>query len=260
MKKILFTILTILLLPGVSFAAIARVQAPVGAECTSATSCPVSFASNTTAGNFILATCRYGALGRVVTVTDSGPNTYIGQAGSMNATNSGDGHTENLQWATAIVGGANTVTCTVGGAASTMRSIISEWSGGAATNAGIIDKMATSSGTGTTPASGSITPSQDNELLYAVEGNGNIADMGAGTDFTLDVRVPNSSSARIATEYLIQTTAAAHDGTFTVSQTNWSAGIASFKAAATAAATYQPHYIFMGQSSWNGQFIWPLSY
>lgn len=237
MKKTLLTTLIVLLLPSVSFAAIARVQAPVGAEFGNTTSGGLAFGSNTTAGNFILTTCRYGAIGRTVTISDTSPNTYIGQAGSMNATNPTDVHTENLQWATAIVGGADTVTCSVSGAASTMRFIISEWSGGFATNAGIIDKMATSSGDGTTPASGSITPTDDNELLYAVEGNGNIADIGAGTDFTLDVRVPNSNSARFATEYLIQTSKAVHNGTFTISQTNWSAGIASFRSAAAAAAT-----------------------
>lgn len=250
MKKILLTIF--LLMPSLCFGAITHTQTPAGGtDCGSVTSCNLAFGSNTTAGNFIVSLCRYAATGRTVTMSDTGLNSYIGNAGAITASNATDGHTENVQWAHNIAGGADTVTCAVSGAASTMRFIVSEFSGVATSNAK--DQSNNASGTGSTPASGTITPTKDGALIYAFEGNGATANFAAGTDFTLATRVTNDSSARIGAEYYIQPTAASHNGTFTVSQTTWSAGIVSFLPPATGATANQATNSVSGQINVNGQ-------
>lgn len=224
MKKILITIL--FLFPVYSFGAIAHVQTPAGGtDCGSVTSCNLAFGSNVGAGNAIVETCSYGATGRTVTITDTSSSSYTSAA--LTASNATDGTSIVLGYALNITAGADTVTCAVSGGATTMRFIVSEFSGVATSAA--FDQSTTATGTGSTPASGNITPTVNGSLIYAFERNANAADIAAGTDFTLATRVPNSTSARMAAEYYIQPTAAAHNGTFTVSQTNWAAGIASFK-------------------------------
>lgn len=234
MNRLILTIL-FLIFSSPAWAAVAHVQTPAGgADCGAGVStCQKAFGSNNTAGNFLVVHCRYGATGRTVTITDTVGNTYVGNASSVNSSNVTDGATENIQWTIApAIAGANTITCTVSGATSTMRLIISEFSGVGSGNPK--DQSTATSSTGTTPASGSITPTENGELLYAWEGNGNVANFAAGTDFTMATRTPDTASARIGSEYYIQPTAAAHDGTFTVSQTDWSAGIISFKSASVA--------------------------
>lgn len=203
---------------------------PAGVECVTVTSCAIGFAGNNRPQSTIILHCRVGALGRTVTVTDDQSNTYIGQAGSMEAINATDGHTENVQWALNVKRATPTVTCAASGAATTMRVTVSEFSGIQLTG-NVIDKMASTSGTGSAPGGISLTPTKPGSLVYCWEGNGSAADIQVAATWTFINRVPNSTSARIGTEYQIQTNTASAACAFVTSQTNWSLGEVVFKPA-----------------------------
>lgn len=242
MKKIVFTIL-LLLIPQISEAAIVHVQTLAGGgNCGAATDCGVTL-TNTVTGNLLVDVCRYSSGGRTLTVTD-GTNTYaLGREHIQ--TNDSNG-TIDVQYSMNITGGASTaVNCHITGASLTMRASASEFSGVATSNAA--DQVNSAEGSGTTLASGSITPAVDGELLFVGGFNGIASSYTAGTDFTILTSVPTTSS-RLTSEYYIQPTAASHDGTIT--QTNsstWAAVIVSFK---PSVASSNP-----GKLRVNGSFI-----
>lgn len=219
-----------------AWAAIAHVQTPAGgANCGSATSCGVIFGVNVTAGSLIVAACRYGTNGRTETMTDTLTNTY---AKAIEEEQANDGNGTLMIWYAMNSGaGADTVTCTIDGAAAIMRATTSEFSGAATTNA--LDKTASAEGTSAAPASGNVTPDSNGQLLFATGFASNVETFTAGTDFTINTAVPAADGTqRLASERFIQATAAAHNGDFTIinADRNWAAAIATFREAGAAAA------------------------
>jgi len=86
-------------------------------------------------------------------------------------------------------------------------------------------------------APGSITPTADNEVIVAAIG-GHQSSVSIDSGFTLTINGANAANYGVALAYKVQTTAAAVNPTFTASGTGtgMAATIASFKAAAAAAA------------------------
>lgn len=106
----------------------------------------------------------------------------------------------------------------------------------------------------TTVQPGSVTPTEDNELLVTYVGVGDATNYGVGTTFTIDggytitdqQPTVGGTNWAGALAYLIQTTAAASNPTWTESNSNRSiAGIATFKAAAAGAG--KPYAIYAQQ-------------
>lgn len=98
----------------------------------------------------------------VVSVVDSAGNTYAAAAGPIDSSTNVRGY---MYYGVQTTAGATTVTVTVSGAA-TFRCFVSEFSGGATSNAAVFDKVATNTGSGVT-ASVTLSPSAPGNLIVA---------------------------------------------------------------------------------------------
>lgn len=221
----------ILLFKSPAQGAIAHVQSTAnGNDCGTVTTCNLAYGSNVTAGSLLVAALSVGATARTITLSDSLTQTFVLASSGTNVT---DGHATYIYYFANTAGGADTVTFSISGAASPLRIGVSEFSGAA--TASPVEKVNNASGNSTTPASGNVTPTTDGQLIFAVARNAAATTFTAGTDFTLRSQVPAAANTRMASESFIQTTAAAHNGNFTMALSQqWSAVVASFLAATTA--------------------------
>lgn len=107
-------------------------------------------------------------------------------------------------------------------------------------------------GNGSTPvntlAAGSITPSEDNELVVAVWGSSNFDSPSVDSGFTLSqVNAGTGLPYHGGLAYKIQTTAATVNPTASWTSAQWaSAGIACFKASAAAVKPFIPAFVMRG--------------
>lgn len=229
--------------------AIAFVQSPAGGVTGTASSVNLAFGSNCTAGNCIVCVWRYSVGGLTVTLSDTQSNTYTSNAVEQIVT--GDGNaTVGIGYALNIAGGATTVTFSVG-VSRTLRFLIAEFSGVATSSA--FDQSNHAEGSGTAIASGSVTPTTDGQLLVCGYENVNTSATSVGTDFTLASQTAND---RTGLEYYIQTTAAAHDGTWTQAASQvWGAVIGTFKAPGAAASPLFLHHAELTGTGVGGPFF-----
>lgn len=217
--------------------AIAHVQSKTnGVVDVSGTSCAVAFDSNVTAGNLLIGYVYAGDANAIIAVTAADT---LGQTWSQAVLQrqSTDKHVGAIFYFANTAGGANTVTFTFTGGTPTDRCSVAEFSGAATSSP--LDQTNHAEGSSTTPTSGSITPTQDGELLVCVATGDGGAVYTAGTDFSKNINVPDATNTRIGGEYYIQPTAAAHNGTWSIaSSQNWTSEIASFKAAAAGTTSF----------------------
>lgn len=229
MKQIIAIVISIILCSP-SWAAIAFIQSR-GVDGGSVTSAPLAFNSTTTAGSLVVVGVRIGANGRTITVSDAQGNTYS-QAGTTIDDAQGDDNA--IFYAPNIVGGTtDTVTIAISGAAATIRFAIHEYSGAATTSP--LDQTAGQAyATTTTPDSGNVTTTQDNELLFGwlVDGN-TVADItSAGTGYNLREKLI-VSVLKFGSEDKLSTTAGVYSAGFTLTGVGFGAiRIATFKVAA----------------------------
>jgi hypothetical protein len=219
--------------------AIAHVQSK-GVHGTSNGTQTLTFNANTTAGNLVVAVVfTYSAASTSYTVTDStgfNPFTAVGDF-AWDATWGLKSGLYYLPNAPALAG------VRVVGSTSAMISLaILEFSG-VATSSPLVGTPNKTSGTGTAASSGTTTPTQDGCLILAGGGSGGVIEginavNSVGSGFALGYTSPTGNTGpTIIGEYLIQGTAAAISGTFTISQsTKWWAHVAAFKPAAAGAA------------------------
>lgn len=207
--------------PGGGGGAITRIQGTTK-DTASSTNDTLAFTSNLGTGNLCLAVCRLGA--GAGTITISSPDLTWAKVRGHDVP-SGEHH--ELWYSMNSVAGAETVTLNWSGAATTMRWAIAEYSG--ILTSGALDQQNSAASAGTAnPASGSITPTTNNQLLFCTVVMSTGQNATAGTDFTLQSTV--ASPHKLATEDYVQATAAAHDGTFTLGGSDQeSCIIASFK-------------------------------
>ena len=234
-----FLVLAASLLPSAQ----AAVAAPAiiqhkSVDAGSVASASVAFGSSNTAHNFIAVVIRIGG-GTIpaITVTDTNKNTYQ-QAFQFDGTLGGR-FIEALYYAENIAFGANTVTVSYNTVAVPLRIAVAEYAG-IATSASL-DKVATAQGTSAYPDSGSITPSQNEELLIGDIVNELGETWTAGAGWTSEETVPTGSGSKLLFEDSVQTTAAPVDATAAMSASgNWIAGIASFKGASSGSPDTTP--------------------
>lgn len=191
---------------------------------------------DTTGANLLVAMTS-GYLGNP-TLTDSYGNTWT----ALTAVSNGSGASVRLLYcANPSVGSGHTFTAAKSGGYPAVA--VQAWSGSAASPFDQ-ENGAVSSGT-SSQATGSVTPSEDNELLVtgatASTSGFNISSVDSGFT-TTDIIQPgfgdSSATYGMALAYLVQTTAASKNPTWTYSGThNPTAVVATFKASA---ATGQP--------------------
>lgn len=221
-------------------AVVAHVQT-TGANPGSVSSDTLAYPSNVTAGNFLVCVARCGAAGSPITVDDNrNGGTDWTLAGSRTQANDGDG-VISIHFFPNTAGGACSVTVTLT-AGAILRYIIMEFSG-VATASPQDGAAAGNEGDSATIATGTLTPSAAGALFVCGGFASGALTFTQGTDFTIPSGgvVPAAPSSRLAAEYFIQGSAAAHDGTFGLSTSElWAGVMAVFKAAAAGGASNPP--------------------
>jgi hypothetical protein len=185
----------------------------------------VSFPTSNTAGNLIIAFVRMSSRGQSVTVTDSVGNAY---ADAVSQLQSNDGHQVHIFYARNIASGASTVKATFSAINNHPWLAIYEYRGLSTTNP--LDQTASAQGNSATPNSGATaTTASANELLFAATGlpSSYSGIVTAGNGYTILRQDTNTTPAD--NEGVAVTSTGAYAATFSVSPTNWSAVLATFK-------------------------------
>lgn len=231
LRVLLLGTLFISLTPGLSNAAYALI-ANAAAGSTAGNTITTS-GVDTSGANFLVCAVSWHQPGGVPTISDSKSNSYTG----LTITTSGTNLRTQLHYvANATVGTSHTFTST--GTLNYSSIACLAFSGGKTTSPFDVQNGLTQT-TGSSIQPGSITPSENNELVIAAFANetANVSgELSVNGGFTILGNIGWHSSGQehqgIAISYLIQTTAAAANPTF-----SWSTGtvnqavIASFKAA-----------------------------
>lgn len=228
--------------------AIALVQHTSSVTTATVTSITISFGSAPTDGNSLVMALWAGSYNNSVTsITQTGA-TWTKSV----ALNNGEGI--EIWSATNISGAASSLTINIGvGGLANTAVFISEWSGGA--TSGFLDKTATNflnnNGTNDTLDSGTTaTTTQNNELWLAVLGVGGVSNTissSPSNGFTqLDQQVYSAGVFATGAYYKIVSATGAANTTVTTTGTvqNWTAGIATYKAAT--ANTQVPQLMMTG--------------
>jgi hypothetical protein len=186
----------------------------------------LAFGSSNTAGNFIAVAIRSGRSGETFAVSDSRGNTYR-QAVLLNVTlDTPNGDTLAIYYAENTGGGTNIVTISQSLSA-TMRFAIFEYAGVSSANS--LDCIASAQANGALASSGNVMTSAADLVLGAVI-SADYRAFTAGTNFTIEDRVPSASSTKLITEDWIQTSAGSGAATAGLSSTDvWGAVVAAFR-------------------------------
>ena len=198
----------------------------VGKDAGASASSSLAFTSSNAAGNFIAVAVRSGRSGQTFAVSDSQGNTYR-LAVTLNVTlDSPSGDTLAVYYAENIRGGANTVSIAQS-LSSTLRFSILEYSGVASTNS--LDRTASAQGSGSTASSGNLTTSAADLVLGAIL-SANERTFTAGSNFTVQDRVPAAPNTKLITENWIQAASGAGAATASLSSSDiWGAVVATFR-------------------------------
>ena len=205
---------------------IALVQSSAS-EGSGVTSVSAAFQSANQAGNLIIAFVRMSTTTQTVSVTDSANNTY---ADAVSQAQTADGHQIHLFYAKNIHGGSNTVRATFSSANNHPWIAVYEYSGLDTNNP--LDQTARAQGSNASAVAGPVTTTSSNELAIAATGlpasfKGTV---NSGAGYSLQAQDTNTS--RAANETGVLSAAGQTLGSFTLSfGTNWSAIVATFKAA-----------------------------
>ncbi len=224
MKKLIFIVLLLAILPGVSHANIALVQ-HASKDAGTTTAASLVFNSNNTVGNWIGVCIRGGnSSSQVFTVTDSQGNVYklakqIGFTASQ--------VTLAIYYAENIQSGVNTVTVsmTVSGP---LRFAILEYSGVLTSSS--LDVAAGATGTSTSPNSGNLTTTASGELLLGAVATTNSGTFTAGSGYGIKEFVPSEPNTKLIAEDRIQAAAGTASASASISASDtWGAILATFK-------------------------------
>lgn len=192
-------------------------------------------AIDTTGANLIvLAVSSYAATSEP-TISDSKSNTWS----QLTIRSAGDTRFRLFYCAGPTVGSGHTFTVSPSAGNPYQSFCVGAFSGAAASTP--FDQQNGATATGTSLATGSVTPSEDNELVIAGLNFAAVNTISVNGGFTISDQINYSASVRFgsAMAYLIQTSLAAANPSFSWStSTAAAAGIATFKAAAGGGSTY----------------------
>lgn len=196
----------------------------------------VSFSATPTPGNLIIVVTEMGSpgLNAISSVADNQTGNTYTQVGTTRFT-AGNNCLQLWYAQNVNATGTFTVTATPSTTTSSREITILEYSGAAIS--GVFDQAASTTGNSTTPSGGSITPTKANSLVIgAFTDDGTTGTtIAQGTGYTLrNSDTDGTTDIRNGVEDLIQTTAAAATGSFTIgSAFAWAAIVASFNVATT---------------------------
>jgi hypothetical protein len=194
-------------------------DAAQGFESSTAT-ISLAFPSNVTAGDTLIITGTASRPRSTITISDSAGNTFVPVMGPVS--DPAQDVTAYIWVATNAKGGPDTVTLTPDGGADALEIHVSEWSG--ISQVSPADQTAFATGNGSQISSGTVTTTQNGELIYGYTFPNQNASAGAG--FT-GLSLINGD----LDEYQIQSTAGSVAATFTQQPDNWLALVATFKPA-----------------------------
>ena len=185
----------------------------------------------TTGNTIIVAVSAWGeaGTGQITSVTDNLGNTYTKTVQHPDPA-SGNSHI-SIWYATNISGGLN-FTTTAHSANSHYITIATHEYSGIMTNG--LDQMAHAAGTGTMASTGTITTTNNQELLFAafLHEDGATIDASAGAEFTMRQKHTSGSQEPLFTEDKIVQTSGTYDGTLSFFSNpigGWEGTIATFK-------------------------------
>lgn len=199
----------------------------------SGTSLSGTFGSSTVSGNMILAAARIGAQGRTQTFTDSKSNTWASP--NPIELDFPSGNHLSVGYALNITGGAShQITCSISGAAASIRMVIWEESGVATASA--LDKTATlATSSEATPVDSGTTAAttQADEWVFVVGAWDGSSTIAAGAGYGHLIGAPSGSAKKMGAEDKIVAATGTQNGTITVAAGLGTAGAAilTFKAA-----------------------------
>jgi hypothetical protein len=204
------------------------VQSAAGTATATSSALTATFGSATGTGHLLVvaASVYTGATNHVTSVTDSAGDTWTRAGTYFQA-----GHNSDAElWFTVAAAPSTTVTVHTATAAS-MVFQAQEYSGVVTTNP--LDTSVGASNTGTTPASGNLTPGAPHDLLVGfLAGHGNAQQMTVTTaGFTVSPQQTTTGTAvtvRTAYQALSSTSPIGISGTFTTAM-YWAAGVAAFR-------------------------------
>ncbi|HEX7963503.1 MAG TPA: hypothetical protein VF466_02830 [Candidatus Saccharimonadales bacterium] len=219
---------------GDAYSAVTQVQNNTYTNDTGSTTLAQTFYANTTAGNLIVAAITWdtNTAPNTVTCSDSKGDSYTTINVWIDATNK---QSLALCYASNIAGGTTTVTATLGANNNTRRMIISEYSGVAASSpvdvsTGVGGVAGTTTTNGVT--SGSVTPTQNGDLIYAATmDTGTATTIAAGTTAAFSQR-NFTNNKDLAVEDYQQGNATTVAGTWTYGTAQrYNAAVVAFKPA-----------------------------
>jgi len=200
-----------------------------GVDAGSVQNTSLAFKSVTGAGNLIVVALRKAAP-QTCSVADNRGNSY----GLIATADQPDDHRDHLWYAKNIYGGATTVTITCPQVGTT-RFAIHEFSG--IDTASPLDRISTNSdlsGTSATASTGSMSPSQANELVFGFCSVANSSTFSPGSGYSL----AQTAGGKIGTLYKTISTTGSQTPNFSINPADVSVCIgATFKAAATSVAS-----------------------
>lgn len=193
-------------------------------SCNVASSCASGFNSNNTAGNTIVVGFDWSDNVNFSSISDTQGNTYTQAGVESHLTSGNEPEKLRIYYAKNIKAGANTVTTTLSGAATTSSNVyIHEYSG--LDTVAPFDVTASSAGTSTTLDSGSVTTNFANELIFGYGIQDVVQTPLAGSSFTA-----RSTAQSNITEDKTVSVAGSYTATASVpSSANWLMRVATFK-------------------------------
>ena len=195
---------------------------PVEEEAT-ATTISATFSSPVTAGNTIILAITWGYPESISSITDTLGNIYYDSGATI--------YTEAMDQTTAIwyannsLGGSDTITVTFGGSVPWRGLYAVEYSGLAKQD--ILDDTAANGATSGTADPGTITPTEDNELVFSIVSDNLGSGENPASGFT---SIYNDSGTDLYVAHQIQTTATEITTFWSYTGNWWVASAASFKA------------------------------
>lgn len=217
MRKLLYSVVLVLLLASPGWAAPAHVQS-ANIDNTFATTCAVSL-TGVTSGNLLILALAYNDATDVISSV-TGTNTFTRVVNTYHGMN---GLSVVLYYAQNAASGNETVTTTFS-ASKSANCALHEYSG--VVTSGALDKSTSGSGTATTGTDGasttSVTTTANGELIFSSinQTSGGAPVITAGTGYTLRQNGKIGGSTTNATEDLVQASAGAIIPTFTFGTTD----------------------------------------
>lgn len=192
------------------------------------TSCTTAAANNTGATLFVVSVANYSSDACAVPVSDSSSNTWVHLTGYGNDAGASNRHICISYVKNPTVTSSQTISITGGVSAAGVT--FASFSGTDLTSPLDQQNGIANSVTTTTVQPGSVTPAQNNELVYSAICSNNSSTSSIDSGMT---KINSTATIMFADAYKVQTSAAAINPTWTMDQLDYScSAIATFKVAA----------------------------